>query len=1584
MSSNTDIRKLYLMGRLHNKDGVPVSPSFPLPHETFIAPGLGDEDKQIKTENKGLYPIAISDQNGALTILSEDEGGSGKLVRAAAGFCPIEHTNTDYFGVLKKVLFFPSYLVPLSQIGHIAKKGLEEKGWLDMLYTSLDYKALSVLKNKDDEFDCVFDMPMQKRSVKNECLAPRNETSLAEDTYFKNYTDWFNQNQHNTIYTVEVPQFYTIQVIFSSKVYLGAEVTLSDVPEHIMITGTEDSSELQHPVSKVQEVEYKYFSDKNKGSNTYDEYAYIATFWIESVEVLSQVTVAKSSRIDINLYKIENDHQHDEIENKGIPKAYSLKENILNLPINTPSGRCCLINGDPISVEEALINHVPQFYPHLIADMAKQPFELPAKLALNKQLSTSLPEQTWSVIQHQKGLLEAGSGALEKGISWITLGKVMAAATSYVTSEHDESISDIGLNAQKAAGVTRASAKFMSTLGDLHEDYDTWLTRGAHRVSNRLGQVLAFGESLPTHTTAIMALVNLFPESTLLQNTSSSFDPLLRGVGKLGTFLLDKPLSFAEVAYNSGALHSSVDKQKKADGDLIQQVFHYGMQSASVRREQLIQMQQEGNETYKAAVLSLKQKLNNLLVVQPNKSTLTTQQDVLDTRLRLSATLFDFDSSNIQDGVVYKVLADELSKLSSSPFEIVITGHTCSTGSERYNLKLSKRRAEAVKEAILANLEQVSENERDIWTPMLRVVAKGFSDPLPENGNETKEQREHNRRVEILLSFSKAIEYPPCRSGLYLVEKAAKEKILKDIGVNDNTVKMLDSVVNAALIGVGAFFPPVKAIAAAKEGLELANQMVDLLQSTSNSYKAMKQLEALRYKDIMIISSYLAQSDTREAVQVHLKAYMKRMMALNGLIRLIKSYQFIKQRGVAAGSEHTLMDRQSSFDSFSFESLDVLGYIDEFILKDEWSVDMSLLGAEHLDEVWMQRNSPLRSEYESIGTGSVEMAFAYGQTVFRKVITDEKTALIQGKAARNSKYFPIHYRASQTDEHFRALVADDIPQNLDDSVFERCVVFVRRPYKHNGRVPKRDDWIPFEQYYKENKRQLTPYDQVRVVVVLKEGLGAEDQSNVVGQLPVRLKVMLNSFNEGSWTFFDSEASSNLEYVMPLQPSDFASKEEQQAIFGNDMSASRFGVIIEPSYFFGTTRIFGIRPIADYEDSVMKSLFDTSEKSHVSGGSKHLRYYLQLDVPGQSKTEKDINLLSNYRGAPNTEKRFNVTLTPSRMYEFTKDFKNTAPGQLADGLFYEKSFLKPPSNHTAATFPQVFDGAKASFYIGQKGLMFDETAKRLDRSNPLVSKSKRLLGAIDGFSWNEDVSATLIIRSKPCDPEKLANFEYDKNIIPLNTAVQEPGNWFFSEDRGLSDIQSVYRLGSVKEDGNTFSFTALEYDVQQLPGSVRRLQRDIEKLSSLDLRKLALERAFSYEQETVLFANVVELSYINFFGHKVNGLRPMIRPKYTDLVSMTGVRFNVVLNGPQGSGLRDLKTNEIHLMNCAVTAPPKRWYQLLDKEIEVEAAKELLKLKELDRESKFRPHENLMTWMSINGHFESMVAKRREMLADWVD
>ena len=112
--------------------------------------------------------------------------------------------------------------------------------------------------------------------------------------------------------------------------------------------------------------------------------------------------------------------------------------------------------------------------------------------------------------------------------------------------------------------------------------------------------------------------------------------------------------------------------------------------------------------------------------------------------VRLYGLQFPVGSAEIRPanfGLLTKVQR-VLREFPSSP--VVVAGHTDSQGNDATNMALSKRRADAVREYLLANMS-ISPD---------RISAAGYGESQPIASNETSAGRAQNRRIDVILSIS--------------------------------------------------------------------------------------------------------------------------------------------------------------------------------------------------------------------------------------------------------------------------------------------------------------------------------------------------------------------------------------------------------------------------------------------------------------------------------------------------------------------------------------------------------------------------------------------------------------------------------------------------------------------------------------------------------------------------------------------------------------------------------------------------------------------------------------------------------------
>ena len=115
-------------------------------------------------------------------------------------------------------------------------------------------------------------------------------------------------------------------------------------------------------------------------------------------------------------------------------------------------------------------------------------------------------------------------------------------------------------------------------------------------------------------------------------------------------------------------------------------------------------------------------------------------QVIADGKFVTHGILFDVGKATLkaQSSGVLKRVMDMMIDNPDWKFEIV--GHTDSDGDDATNLKLSQRRAEAVKQALMSRKIDAS-----------RLTTSGKGESVPVNNNNSPEEKANNRRVEFIL-----------------------------------------------------------------------------------------------------------------------------------------------------------------------------------------------------------------------------------------------------------------------------------------------------------------------------------------------------------------------------------------------------------------------------------------------------------------------------------------------------------------------------------------------------------------------------------------------------------------------------------------------------------------------------------------------------------------------------------------------------------------------------------------------------------------------------------------------------------------
>lgn len=117
--------------------------------------------------------------------------------------------------------------------------------------------------------------------------------------------------------------------------------------------------------------------------------------------------------------------------------------------------------------------------------------------------------------------------------------------------------------------------------------------------------------------------------------------------------------------------------------------------------------------------------------------------------LTLGDILFDVDRAELTAGGVQQVgrLAEFMREFPER--NVVIEGHTDSTGADSYNLQLSELRATAVRDLLIRQGIEPS-----------RIASRGYGELYPIAPNDTQAGRQQNRRVEVVILDQGAAPVP--------------------------------------------------------------------------------------------------------------------------------------------------------------------------------------------------------------------------------------------------------------------------------------------------------------------------------------------------------------------------------------------------------------------------------------------------------------------------------------------------------------------------------------------------------------------------------------------------------------------------------------------------------------------------------------------------------------------------------------------------------------------------------------------------------------------------------------------------------
>ena len=186
----------------------------------------------------------------------------------------------------------------------------------------------------------------------------------------------------------------------------------------------------------------------------------------------------------------------------------------------------------------------------------------------------------------------------------------------------------------------------------------------------------------------------------------------------------------AQAAAHTAAVAQASAEASRRQAALAQQQAEAAQDQAQRLRYQA-QLSQQQVQAAQAQATRLASELAELKAQPTDRGMVITLSDVL----------FDSGRAQLRSGAL-RVLGRLADFMREYPDRIVaVEGFTDSVGPDAYNEDLSRRRAEAVREALVQQGIAGS-----------RVVARGYGESYPVASNDTPEGRQRNRRVEVVIS----------------------------------------------------------------------------------------------------------------------------------------------------------------------------------------------------------------------------------------------------------------------------------------------------------------------------------------------------------------------------------------------------------------------------------------------------------------------------------------------------------------------------------------------------------------------------------------------------------------------------------------------------------------------------------------------------------------------------------------------------------------------------------------------------------------------------------------------------------------
>ncbi|MGR3042227.1 OmpA family protein [Vibrio vulnificus] len=1267
------------------------------------------------------------------------------------------------------------------------------------------------------------------------------------------YNNWLQRQKkrNKPLRGFVVPRMHSCAVLFTDNLYRGAEVSLVRPVKHLKAGDIESAAEEVIDL-KVVDTYVAEWADEIGDRNVLPSalfnlepslaedgfYLLRVQFWEDEWLAFDETRkVLPESVLKANVTKHFMKHPQTDVEQNVY--TYELHEKLTFIE-TAGIGKMACVCGDMITLEEALIqqfpNQLPSYEDYATKGLTYQTKQKPgvAPLSLHAAINKTYESLSSDFLSIEGAKLYGPPAEMAK-----TIGQALW--------ENSESgalppflMSGIALHSALAA--TSGVKKSVS------------LAKIFARKELTLQQVQAL--VFRKHVIDIPYIKRAF-------SAAGPESKIMRGVGRLSSDFLSGTnralpaigvIASGQEALDQYSVFSEQIKDAKEAQEILSKYAENYLSSLTFVRR----FDEKGKWQEKA------EKVQQALGKEGNAQIFADGQGVV---VRMN---FKFNSAEFENEVQvlhidYKIVCDRLRQLLSdnSDYQVAIIGHAGPIGTHENNLKISKMRADVVKEAILA---KASGEERANLESRLLIEFKGKSQLIDDidgyadvNDRSDNADIAVNRRVEVRLIIPDfAVSLPPSRSGTMALNRAHQIWEGHQLAAKEAEDKLILAAVDAmASVAIWTPAAPVAAYYfAGKLGADLLGAATDFygdlfgdatfkeIKAQYNNKSMLKTLSSINkglislYKgvsqdlqpqviDAVGLADFLKKQANHDEL---LKRFLLRSYALNSLIELLT---LLRAKWSLTGD----------FDDF-IEDYRVDEFIQLYVMSDNWEIPVN--DGNTLALNWVNRfkksglfsksdaNSSLQWNYgEKIG-GAFNTGFPVQTCLFLDRKSDE--SLQESASIREGLKAFCHDFNLAKEELGR-----------DDIEFSRLLV------QEDG------IWKPYIKWvFAQNGRKLRPQTRVKLQVVLKDGFSSKTM--FLQEVAYRAAVVgLDSHGPTFDVLFTKMGASQFEDPDKAIQTHFKSKGVEEL----------YGLEFEPTYGFGEFLIHGIKPLCPNVKVIdeVKAFFtgqSVFEYVRDTGAFEQMRYVFSLG--GHDLLAGKLEGLGTYKNYTLDITEVNFGIDGQSPAQEAKNFngRTLEKTKLTDTDFLIEEFVMSESASSRDSTPKVIDGN----LIILPGVEIDgDLAWGEGNANKLISNK---------FDWSKEQRFSLCFAVLGDDR---ASDDYDTmllNAIECGVKLQikdGPVKHDVMHYAGVVNIRS--RL--VTEKSNT-GYNGIEtrtvFDLElDDSDATKRTGLEQSAVQFIDQNDANFSGLLTSSEKKHLYIIRFDYSYVSPTGKLVNGLRP---------------------------------------------------------------------------------------------------------------